>query len=150
MRLGTARSLMIFGSMVSIVVLVAGLYLGAATTAYPIDISQVGGLLKICLPTFFGYLGAATHYIFSARRKTDDRVIPRLGGLLIGSMAVFYAICLSGAAAYYIINSPALPGQKLNPGNMQIGDLESVFTMGMSLLALTTNVISSYIFNRQN
>jgi len=65
-------------------------------------------------------------------------------------MVVFFVICLSGAAAFYIINSPAVAGQKLNPGNMQIGDLESVFTMGMSLLALTTNVISSYIFNRQN
>ena len=134
----------------SIVVLVSGLYLGSATTLYPLDISQVGGLLKICLPTFFGYLGAATHYIFGTADNSDDRRVPRLGGILVGSLVVFYSIILTGLGAYFIINSPLLLTSKLNPGHMEISDLETVLTLGMSLLALTTNVISSYIFSRQN
>jgi hypothetical protein len=149
MRLGTARSLIVFGSMVSIVLFVSGLYVGAATTRYPIDISQIGGLLKICLPTFFGYLGAAAHYIFRGGRRNDARRVPLLGTLLIGSFLVFYSICLSGIFAYYIINSPTLPGAKLNPNEMGVGDLETVLTLGMSFLSLTTNVIASYIFSKE-
>lgn len=149
MRLGTARSLTVFGSLISITALVSGLLLGAATTFYPIDLSQVGGILKICLPTFFGYLGAATYDVFNTRRNTDAREIPRLGILLVGSFGVFYAICLSGLVAFYIINAPALEGHRMNPGRMEVRDLENVFTLGMSLLALTTSVVVSYIFTKQ-
>lgn len=145
MRISTARSIVIFGSMCSIVVIVCVLMLGAAVNWLPLDIEHANGILKIALPPFFGYLGAACHYVFAERRGNDRRDIKHLGQLLLGSFAVYYTIVVVALAAFVIINSPTLSIPQ-NANRFSTDSLETFFAVAMSFLAATTGVIAAYLF----
>lgn len=145
MRIATARSIVIFGSLGSIVLIVGTLLLGAAGNLLPLDVRNANGIFKIALPPFFGYLGAACHYIFSPTGNTGRRDVRHLGQLLIGSFVVFYALLVFAIAAYTIVNTPGGEGP-LNANTFTVEDLETFFAIAMSFLAATTGVIAAYLF----
>ena len=145
MRIATARSIVIFGSLGSIVLIVGVLLLGAAGNLLPLDVRNANGIFKIALPPFFGYLGAACHYIFSPQSRAGRRDVRQLGQLLIGSVVVFYALLIFAITAYHIVNSPT-SGPQHNANTFTIEDLETFFAIAMSFLAATTGVIAAYLF----
>ena len=147
MRISAARSTIIFGSMFSIVLITGGLLMGAALNFFPLSISSASGILKISLPPFFCYLGAACHYIFSSKKRLANRDVPHLGQLLIGSFAVFYSIVLFSLASFYFVNSPNEVDRKINANDFSVDALETFFSLSMSFLSITTGVLVAYIFS---
>src|SRR6516164_4337019 len=46
-------------------------FLLAPTIGFPLTFSQARGLLEIVLPVFLGYLGSASHFVFSHRSRSQ-------------------------------------------------------------------------------
>lgn len=125
-------------------------FLIAPAVGFPLTFPQARGLLEIILPVFLGYLGSASHFIFSqgSGRSGRGADLPReMVTLLIrGPVVVFAAISVCAIGVFGYSNRIEAP---VGSG-MSLDTLASFLSAALGLLAVTTSVASAYLFaNRE-
>jgi hypothetical protein len=104
-------------------------------------------LFDVVLPTFLGYLGAASHFLFNANRGRE--VVPQNVGMLrILVHAPFLIFIVSVAAMFYAHYYTHLP---LGPNDPRVepftfNQLSRSLSVSLAVLAATIGIISSYLF----
>jgi O-antigen/teichoic acid export membrane protein len=118
----------------------------APVLGYPLRYSQAQSLLRVVLPVFLGYLGAATQFAFQKKHEqTDPPASPMLPLLVIGPIALFVVMMVVGIVAFGYSNRAQAP-----PGDgMSAEQLGNAVSGAMGLLAVTTNVIVAYLFRAE-
>ena len=104
-------------------------------------------LIDIVLPTFFGYLGAASHFLFNANRgrEIDAQNAAMLKVLIHGPFVVFIAAVISLFIAHQTSLVPRdviLP--RVEP--MEFTSFSRYLAVCLALLTATVGIISSYLF----
>ena len=121
-------------------------FLVAPTIGFPLTFSQARGLLEIVLPVFLGYLGSASHFVFSHRSKLKRQqaeASQEMTILLIrGPVIIFALICACAVAVFGYSNRIEAP---VGSG-MSLETLASFLSAALGLLAVTTSIASSYLF----
>jgi hypothetical protein len=104
-------------------------------------------LVDIVLPTFFGYLGAASHFLFNANRGRDIEAQNEtmLKVLIHGPFLIFIAAVSSLFFAHYVSHRP-LESAEPRIDQMDFGTVSRYLSICLALLAATVGVISSYLF----
>lgn len=104
-------------------------------------------LLDIVLPTFFGYLGAASHFLFNASGGREiSAENTRLVKLLVhGPFLIFTAVIIALFFAHYVSHVP-LDVDDPRRDVMTFNQLSRYLSIALSLLAATVGVISGYLF----
>jgi hypothetical protein len=104
-------------------------------------------LIDVILPTFFGYLGAASHFIFNANRgreiEQNNALLLKL--LIHGPFLIFIFSVGSLFFAHYVSHQP-LPSDAPRIDRMDFGTLSRYLSICLALLAATVSVVSSYLF----
>ncbi|MBR0799072.1 hypothetical protein JQ615_27160 [Bradyrhizobium jicamae] len=104
-------------------------------------------LIDIVLPTFFGYLGAASHFLFNANRgrEIDDQNVTMLRIMIHGPFIIFILAVASLFYAHNVSLRPLLATEpRIDP--MEFTDLSRYLSVCLALLAATVGIISSYLF----
>jgi len=118
----------------------------APAVDFPLTFPQARGLLEIVLPVFLGYLGSASHFVFSRRTRRKPIPMnrsPELVSLLIrGPVIVFAVVSICAIAVFGYSNRISA---KAGSG-MSLDVLASLLSAALGLLAVTTNVAASYFF----
>jgi hypothetical protein len=104
-------------------------------------------LIDIVLPTFFGYLGAASHFIFNSDRgravEAENQAL--LGLLIHGPFLIFIFSVSALFFAHYVSHRPlAIDEPRID--RMDFGTLSRYLSICLALLAATVSVVSSYLF----
>jgi hypothetical protein len=104
-------------------------------------------LMDIVLPTFFAYLGAASHFLFNANRgrevpKNNEQLL-RL--LVHGPFIIFIATVAALFYSHYLSHRPIGPDDA-RIDVLSFNQLSRYFSVSLALLAATVGVISSYLF----
>lgn len=104
-------------------------------------------LIDVVLPTFFGYLGAASHFIFNANRgrEVDETNAGMLRLLVHGPFAIFIVAVASLFFAYYMSHRPLVSGEP-RIDRMDFATLSRYLSILLGLLSVTVSVASSYLF----
>ena len=122
-------------------------FLIAPVLGYPITFEQSIRILEIITPVFFSYLGSATYFLFSKNSSGQNVSLQgpqELLNLLVkGPIWVFGTASLAAVIAFGYSNSAAAP---IGSG-MTVDFLAGSMTAALGLLAVTTNVIVSYLFS---
>lgn len=107
-------------------------------------------LIDIVLPTFFGYLGAASNFIFNASggRQVDDENVTMLKLLVHGPFIIFVLAVAALFFAHYVSHRP-LATSEPRIDVMDFGTLSRYLSVCLALLAATVSVISGYLFGSQ-
>lgn len=121
-----------------------GFFLLAPILGYPITWAQSMRLLEVITPIFFGYLGSAAHFLFSTDPlQTIRQDAAQLVAVLVrGPVVVFALITAVALLAFGISNRPTAA----SGSGMDIDTLALVFSLALSLLAVTTTVLVGYLF----
>lgn len=114
----------------------------APAFGFPLDYPRNLDLLQIIVPVFFGYLGAAAHFIFRTPTPTVSAVNDLLGMMLKGPVFIYIAVVVAAIIGFGYSNRP---GAAIGSG-MSVEALSTSLTIALSLLAVSTGVISSYLF----
>jgi hypothetical protein len=145
MLVNSARKWLIIGSLI-VTTAHFLFFLVAPAIGYPLEYQDAIRLLQISVPVFFGYLGAASRFVFNANRQPEvDRLRiknPLMGLLIRGPFIVFglaSAACLFAFGYSNRIN--AAPGI-----GMDVDTLATIVTTILGLLAVTTNIAVSSLF----
>jgi hypothetical protein len=104
-------------------------------------------LIDIILPTFLGYLGAASHFLFNANRgrEVGKQNESMLKILVHGPFLIFILSVSALFFTYYLTHRPLDPSEpRIDPLNYS--DLSRYLSICLALLAATVSVISSYLF----
>jgi hypothetical protein len=146
MTVNTARKVIVLASLA-----IVGLHLLffpiAPAIGYPLTYGEATSILQITLPVFLGYLGVATHFMFRQPKPKKPAInLPELlPYLLWGPLIIFAAASLAAVIAFGVTN-----GIGAKPGSgMSVGQLSGAVTICLSLLAVTTNTIVSYLFAQE-
>jgi hypothetical protein len=104
-------------------------------------------LIDVVLPTFFGYLGAASHFLFNANRGREVQTenINMLRILIHGPFIIFIVAIVSLFYAYYLSHRP-LTSTEPRIDVMEYSTLSRYLSVCLAMLAATVGVISSYLF----
>ena len=109
---------------------------------FPLEFPKNLDLLQIVSPVFLGYLGSATHFIFQNPVKPVP-VQRQFLGLLVKGPIIIYVLVVIGAIAAFgysnRINAAAGSG-------MSVNNLATALSIALGLLAVTTSVLSAYLF----
>ena len=118
-------------------------FLLAPLAGYPLEFRQALRIFQIVFPVFFGYLGSATHFVFKAPARPKIVPNPALFGILVrGPLFIFAIASVIALIAFGWSNRRAAP-----PGTgMGIEDLATVISGALGLLAVTTGVVTAYLF----
>ena len=119
-------------------------FLLAPALGYPLVYDQSLRLLELMSPALFGYVGTAVTYAVSKKNSNDPE--PKHSSLfatLVRAPLMLYAIITVAAffAFGWTNRSAASPGSGMN-----IDQLSAVMTLALSLLAVTTTVLVTYLF----
>jgi hypothetical protein len=117
-------------------------YLIAPAIGFPLSYPKNIDLLQIVTPVFFGYLGAATHFIFQNPAPEVPVQNEFLGILVIGPIIIYVVVTIGSLFAFMYMNRP---GATLGSG-MSVDNLATALSLSLGVLAVTTGVISSYLF----
>jgi hypothetical protein len=104
-------------------------------------------LIDIVLPTFLGYLGAASHFLFNGNRgrEVDSQNDSMLMILVHGPFLIFICAVAALFYAHYATHRPLGPDEpRIDP--LTFNDLSRYFSICLALLAATVSIISSYLF----
>lgn len=104
-------------------------------------------LIDVITPTFFGYLGAASHFIFNSNKgrevSVENEGILRL--LIHGPFIIFILLVGSVFYTFYYTNLPqALDDKRI--AVMSFNSLSRYLSICLAILAVTVSIISSYLF----
>jgi hypothetical protein len=120
-------------------------FLAAPAFGYPITWEQGTRVVEIVIPVFLGYLGSATLFLFQTRRQRPSRLadVSQIGAILVrGPIIVFVLVCITTLFSFGYSNRLTA-----NPGSgMSVDTLAWSITSTLGLLAVTTNVATSYLF----
>jgi hypothetical protein len=143
MTIDIARKWLIVSSLVITGVQMVFL-LVAPVFGYPLEYPKNLDLLQIVMPVFLGYLGAAAHFIFQNPAPAVPVQNKFLGLLVRGPLAI-YILAAGGAlvAFGYANRASVQPGK--GP-TMSVPNLATALSLSLGVLAVTTGVISSYLF----
>lgn len=109
---------------------------------YPLEWSKSLDSMRIITPVFLGYLGSAAHFIFMTPSPVVVANNAFLGIMLKGPMIIYVAVVVSGFVAFGWSNRvDAVPGT-----GMSLDNLTNIMTAALGVLAVTTGVISAYLF----
>ncbi|TAZ53243.1 hypothetical protein [Rhizobium ruizarguesonis] len=104
-------------------------------------------LIDVTIPTFLGYLGSASHFIFNTNRgrdvDEDNAVLLKI--LIHGPFLIFICAVIGLFFVFYQTNQP-LPVDAPRVDPMKFGTLSRYFSICLGLLAVTVSIISSYLF----
>ena len=117
----------------------------APTVGFPLEYPKNLDLLQMVSPVFLGYLGSAAHFVF----KTPTPVVPannQFLGLMVKGPIIIYAVVVTAAfgAFGYSNRVGATIGSGMSPDN-----LGNALSIALGVLAVTTGVISAYLFASQ-
>lgn len=116
---------------------------------YPLEPGDARRLIEIIVPVFAAYLGSATRFLMNAdvRIRAFDRHRAELLGWLVRGPIVVFGIALSTL----LIAFGASHRASARPGTgMPVDDLAGYVVLILSLLAITTNAITAYLFEGQS
>jgi hypothetical protein len=104
-------------------------------------------LIDVVVPTFLGYLGAASHFIFNANRgrEIDDQNKSMLAILVHGPFIIFFLAICALFFAHYASHRPLLDSEP-RIDVMEFSTLSRYLSILLWLLAATVGVVSSYLF----
>lgn len=141
----TARRWLVTASL-TMTTVVFVFFLIAPAVGFPLTFVQARGFLEIILPVFLGYLGSASHFIFSHRSRRPPRIAGisnEMVALMIrGPVMVFAVICVCAISVFGYSNRIQAP---VGSG-MSLDTLAGFLSAALGLLAVTTNVASAYLF----
>ena len=131
-----------------VVAVTGGFFILAPAAGFPLAYPQALGMLKLIFPIFLGYLGSATYFLFKEKKKDksvqkEPERTPLLQLLLKGPIYTFLFLFLIIITSFYLSNRPTSPPES----GMDVDDLSSSIALLLGLLAVTTNVIVSYLFS---
>lgn len=142
MTLDNARAWLIKTSLILSGLHIAFLILAPAA-GYPLTFSESLRLIEIVIPVFFAYLGSATHFLFKPAANRVQVESPALLGLMVrGPLLVFGGVSTVALVAFGLSNRPPTP----RGHGMGLDTLSAIIAVGLSLLAVSTNVIVQYLF----
>jgi hypothetical protein len=117
-------------------------FIVAPALGYPIRFDQSVSLMKIVLPVFLGYLGSATQFVFTPAKTPLITHLQFLDLIVRGPVIVFGVATLMAIVTFGYSNRLTAPAGS----GMSVGVLSSIITASLGLLAVTTNVVVSYLF----
>jgi len=121
-------------------------YLIAPAIGFPLSYPKNIDLLQIVTPVFLGYLGAATHFIFQNTAPQIPVQNEFLGMLVIGPIVIYAVVTIGSLLAFAYMNRAGVP---LGSG-MSVDNLATALSLSLGVLAVTTGIISSYLFVAPN
>lgn len=114
----------------------------APSFGYPLEWPRNLDMIQIITPVFLGYLGSAAHFIFMAPSPVVVANANFLGIMLKGPLIIYVAVVISAFVAFGWSNRiDAVPGTGISVDN-----LTNTMTAALGILAVTTGVISAYLF----
>lgn len=120
----------------------------APSLGYPLEFNEAISILQIILPVFLGYLGTATQFMFQQPSSNTPPInlSDLLPYLLWGPLVIFSLANIGAIISFGITNGTgASPGSGMTPFQLSLD-----ITICLSLLAVTTNTIVSYLFAKEN
>jgi hypothetical protein len=118
----------------------------APTVGFPLPYPKNLDLLQIVSPVFLGYLGSAAHFIF----QNPTPAVPvqnRFLGLLVKGPLVIYVLAAGASLAAFGYANRV--GTAVGAG-MSVDNLATALSLSLGVLAVTTGVVSSYLFVAPN
>ena len=141
MKADSARMWIICGSLV-ITGLQCLFLLIAPAFGFPLPFPKNLDVLQSAGPVFLGYLGASSHYIFRESAKETFVRSKFLGPIVIGPLLIYLLLVSAVLVAFGYSNRV---GAALG-GGMSFDNLNRSLSIILGLLAVTTGVITSYLF----
>ena len=136
-----ARQWLIFAS-----ILITGVqltfFLTAPAIGYPLTYPKNITILQMTAPVFFGYLGAASHFVF-ANPAPSVAAPNQLLAILVRGPIVVYSLVVAAVTGAFGYSNRA--GASIGDG-MSVDDLANSLSIALGLLAASTSVITSYLF----
>jgi hypothetical protein len=144
MTIDSARKWLIIASL-----LITGLQMCFLVVApvinYPLVYPKNLDLLQIISPVFLGYLGSASHFVFQNQPQEVPVQNQYLGYLIKGPLGIYALVVLTAFASFgYANRASAAPGS-----GMSVDNLATALSLALGVLAVTTGIITSYLFVRQ-
>lgn len=141
MDIDRARSVLILSSLIitglQIVFLIA-----APVFGFPLPYPGNLHVLQIISPVFLGYLGSASHFIFQDPAPVVPVQKRFLGTLVVGPIVIYACSIITAFAVFAWSNrADAPPGTGISED-----DLSTILSLALGVLAVTTGVITSYLF----
>jgi hypothetical protein len=131
-------SLVLTGSQMALLVI-------APIIGYPLIYPKNIELLQIISPVFLGYLGSASHFIFQNPPEEVPVQNQFLGLLVKGPLLIYTSVIVAAFASFgYANRASAIPGN-----GMSVDNLATVLSLALGVLAVTTGIITSYLFVRK-
>jgi hypothetical protein len=115
------------------------------TIGFPLQYPKNLDLLQLISPVFLGYLGAASHFIFQ-NPTPEVPVVRQFLGMLVRGPIIIYFVVVSGTFAAFAYSNRV--GAPIGSG-MSVENLSTAISIALGLLAVTTGIISSYLFVAQ-
>jgi hypothetical protein len=114
----------------------------APVFGFPLSYPKNLDLLQIVSPVFLGYLGSASHFIFQNPPPRIPVQNSFLGYLVIGPIVIYVSAVMGAFAAFAYSNRV---GAQMGSG-ISAENLATTLSLALGILAVTTGVISSYLF----
>lgn len=141
MRLSDARRFLILWGLIITGAQMSFLMV-APSLGFPLGYPKNLDLLQIISPVFLGYLGAASHFIFQPEEPEVSVRNQYLELLLKGPIFIYF---IAVAAAFVAFGYSNRVGATIGEG-MSVENLSTALTICLGLLAVTTGILSSYLF----
>ncbi|MCX7219363.1 MAG: hypothetical protein NTY70_10650 [Burkholderiales bacterium] len=111
---------------------------------FPLESPKNIEILQNISPVFFGYLGSASHFIFKNSEPAPSVTNCHLGFLIKGPFCIYVLATVGAFAAFAYSNRAA------SNSGMTVESLTTSLSMALGVLAVTTGVLSSYLFAAPN
>jgi len=121
-------------------------FLIAPSFNFPLTYPGNLNILQIISPVFLGYLGSASHFIFRSQSTIVLVENQYLGLLVKGPLLIYFFVVTGAIVAFGYSNRYGAP---MGSG-MSVDNLSTALSLALGLLAVTTGVISSYLFAAPN
>ena len=118
-------------------------FLIAPSFDFPLTYPRNLDILQIISPVFLGYLGSASHFIFKPRSAVVSVENQYLGLLVKGPLLIYMLVVIGAIVAFGYSNRYGAP---IGSG-MSVDNLSTALSLALGLLAVTTGIISSYLFS---
>lgn len=117
----------------------------APAIGFPLRYPDNMHMLEIISPVFLGYLGSATHFIFSGNtmHESSKKSNDLLGYIVVGPIVIYGIVTIGAFSAFGFLNrSGSAIGSGMLPEN-----LATALSASLGVLAVTTGIITSRLFS---
>lgn len=116
--------------------------LAAPSFGFPLIYPKNLDILQIISPVFLGYLGAASHFIFQNPTPPVPVQNQFLGMLVKGPIIIYALVVIAALGSFAYSNRVGAP----IGSNVSLENLATALSLSLGILAVTTGVVSSYLF----